>query len=99
MAPVRWFLFQGRYNITNRWTLNGHYTLQLNNDGNYEGEGANTPGATGRIGDYPEIFTAAQHFPEGECERLPAPQDAPVDDLQHGHGRLGRPGDVSALAY
>jgi hypothetical protein len=58
-------LFQGRYNITNRWTVNGHYTLQLKNDGNYEGEGTNTPGATGRIADYPEIFTAARHFPEG----------------------------------
>ena len=61
-------LFQGRYNITNRWTLNGHYTLQLKNDGNYEGEGANTPGATGRIGDYPEIFNAGAHFPEGRLD-------------------------------
>ncbi len=61
-------LFQGRYNINNRWTVNGHYTLQLNNNGNYEGEGANTPGATGRIGDYPEIFTENRHFPEGRVD-------------------------------
>jgi hypothetical protein len=70
-------LFQGRYNITNRWTVNGHYTLQLNNNGNYEGEGANTPGATGRIGDYPEIFTANRHYPEGN-----------VDDFQRHKTRL-----------
>jgi hypothetical protein len=70
-------LFQGRYNITNRWTLNGHYTLQLNNSGNYEGEGANTPGATGRIGDYPEIFTANRHYPEGD-----------VDDFQRHKARF-----------
>jgi hypothetical protein len=70
-------LFQGRYNINSRWTLNGHYTLQLTNDGNYEGEGANTPGATGRIGDYPEIFTATRHYPEGH-----------VDDYQRHKTRL-----------
>jgi hypothetical protein len=70
-------LFQGRYNINSRWTLNGHYTLQLGNEGNYEGEGANTPGATGRIGDYPEIFTATRHYPEGH-----------VDDFQRHKTRL-----------
>jgi hypothetical protein len=61
-------LFQGRYNINSRWTVNGHFTLQLKNDGNYEGEGANTPGATGRIGDYPEAFNAARNFPEGHLD-------------------------------
>jgi hypothetical protein len=70
-------LFQGRYNVNSRWTVNGHYTLQLTNDGNYEGEGANTPGATGRIGDYPEIFTAARNYPEGR-----------VDDFQRHKTRI-----------
>src|SRR4029453_5791496 len=37
-------VFQSRYNITNRWSVNGHYTLQLENDGNYEGEGTQRPG-------------------------------------------------------
>ena len=88
-------LFQGRYNINSRWTLNGHYTLQFNNNGNYEGEGANTPGATGKIGDYPEIFTAAQHYPEGR-----------VNDFQRHKTRLwtvynmgmGRFGDTALSA-
>src|SRR5262249_24471795 len=39
-------VFQSRYPITNNWTINGHYTLQLKNDGNYAGEGSNTPGST-----------------------------------------------------
>ena len=58
-------LFQGRYNIRPRWTVNGHYTLQIKNDGNNEGEAANQPGVTSSMGDYPEIFTADRVFPDG----------------------------------
>ena len=63
----------------NRWTVNGHYTLQLKNDGNYEGEGANSRASPSRIGDYPEIFTAARHFPEGR-----------LDDFQRHKSASGR---------
>ena len=58
-------LFQGRYNIRPRWTVNGHYTLQITNNGNNEGEEANQPGVTSSMGDYPEIFTADRLFPDG----------------------------------
>jgi hypothetical protein len=58
-------VFQARYRITPRWMVNGHYTLQIKNDGNYEGEGSNKPGNTSTIGDYPEAFSAARNFPEG----------------------------------
>jgi hypothetical protein len=58
-------VFQSRYRITPRWWVQGHYTLQLKNDGNYEGEGSNKPGNTSEIGDYPEAFSAARNFPEG----------------------------------
>jgi hypothetical protein len=67
-------VFQSRYQITNNWTVNGHYTLQLKNDGNYEGEGSNTPGSTvfsnspSIIGNFPEAFTADRNYPDG---RLP----------------------------
>jgi hypothetical protein len=85
-------LFQARYNLSNRWTVNGHYTLQLKNDGNYEGEATNQPGVSGRIGDYPEIFSAARHYPDGH-----------LDDFQRHKLRLwsiynlgiGRYGDVT----
>ena len=69
-------VFQSRYSINPRWSVNGQFTLELRNDGNYEGEGINTPGATTRIGDYPEIFPAAQFLsrrPPGEFRaRTPA---------------------------
>jgi hypothetical protein len=64
-------VFQSRYRITDRWTVNGHYTLQLKNDGNYEGEGSNTPGSTvfsnspSIIGNFPEAFSAARNYPDG----------------------------------
>jgi TonB-dependent receptor-like protein len=65
---------QARYRINDAWSINGHYTLQLKNDGNYEGEGSNTPGSTvfsnspSIIGNFPEAFSADRNYPDG---RLP----------------------------
>jgi Carboxypeptidase regulatory-like domain len=98
-------VFQARHNITNRWSVNGHYTLQLENDGNYEGEGTNRPGRLSFFGNYPEAFNADRNFPEGHLQ-----------DFQRNRLRvwsiynwsLGRAGDLSlsglwrvesALAY
>jgi len=85
-------VLQSRYSLTNRWSVAGNYTIMFKDDGNYEGEAANQPGATSRIGDYPEIFNAARHFPEGT-----------LADFQRHKMRiwsvytlgLGRAGDVS----
>src|SRR5262249_3485033 len=46
-------VFQSRYTLSDRWSVYGNYTLMLQNEGNYEGEAANQPGALSRIGDYP----------------------------------------------
>jgi outer membrane receptor protein involved in Fe transport len=58
----------GRYRITDNWLVEGNYTNQLKNEGNFEGEGANTPGSPSPIGDYPEIRSTAQHFPVGNLD-------------------------------
>lgn len=58
-------VFQGRYPLFERLSLYANYTLQVKNDGNFEGEGANTPGVSSLLGDYPEIFSDARHFPTG----------------------------------
>jgi hypothetical protein len=58
-------VFFGHYPITTRWTVEGSWTIQINNDGNFEGEAANTPGISSRLGDYPEIFNEARSFPVG----------------------------------
>src|SRR5262249_47386209 len=59
-----------RYNIRANWTINGHYTLELQNYGNYEGEATNQPGSTSFIGNYPEAFNAARNFPFGNLQNM-----------------------------
>lgn len=58
-------IFQGRYRLRSNWTAEGAWTIQLQNEGNYEGEATNQPGAVSVIGDYPEIFDEDRHFPMG----------------------------------
>ena len=67
-APTREYealQFIGRYRLSDNWTLDGNYTYQITNDGNFEGEGANTPGTSSVFGNYPEIRDPARHFPLG----------------------------------
>lgn len=82
-------LFQGRYNLSDRWTVNGHYALQLKNDGNYEGEGTQTPGAPGQLGNYPQIFTAARHYPGGRLDDFQRHKVRLWTIYSRGFGRFG----------
>jgi hypothetical protein len=69
--PVRRYqalLLQSRYDVLRSLSLNAHWTIQLQNEGNFEGEGVNTPGISSVIGDYPEIFTAERHYPVGRTD-------------------------------
>jgi hypothetical protein len=57
--PVRDYqalVFQGNYRLRSLWTVDAHWTVQLENDGNFEGEAANQPGNPSVIGDYPEVY-------------------------------------------
>lgn len=58
-------IMQGNYRVSDKWTVNGHWTVQLKNDGNIEGEAPSQPGAVGVLGDYPEIYVPSRNFPEG----------------------------------
>lgn len=55
----------GRYVLTDRWDINGSWTYQLKNDGNFEGEAGNQPGISSTFGDYPGYFFRDRHFPAG----------------------------------
>lgn len=56
----------GRYRLSPRWSVNGHWTVQVKNDGNFEGEATNQPGISSPFGDVPEIVSEARHFPIGK---------------------------------
>ena len=57
--------FDGRYSVTSRFQLDGSYTVQLRNEGNFEGEASNQPGVPSVAFDYPEIFTPERNYPFG----------------------------------
>ena len=57
--------FDGRYSVTSRFQLDGSYTVQLRNEGNFEGEATNQPGVASVAFDYPEIFTPERNYPFG----------------------------------
>jgi outer membrane receptor protein involved in Fe transport len=85
-------VFQSRYRLTDNWTLNGHYTVELQNEGNYEGEGTNQPGHTSFIGNYPEAFSADRNFPVGNLQNM---QRNRVRVWSAYNFRLGPAGDLS----
>jgi hypothetical protein len=57
--------FQGNYRLRSNWTVDGHWTVQLQNDGNFEGEGANQPGLGSSYGNYPEVYPVDRYVPTG----------------------------------
>ena len=58
----------GNYRLRSNWTVAGHWTLQLQNDGNYEGESPNAPGVGTLLGDYPELLVETRNFPMGRLD-------------------------------
>ncbi len=84
---------QSHYRLTPKWDLTGHYTLMINNDGNFTGEATNQPAASSVINNYPEIYVADRDFPEGH---LPSFQRHKVRAWTTYDLGLGGAGDVSA---
>lgn len=58
---------QGRYAVWRNWTIEGNYTNQLRNHGNYEGEGGQAIGAT-VFGDRPELLVERNN-PSGKLSQ------------------------------
>ena len=56
----------GQHQLMNGLTVNGHWTVQLKNDGNFEGETPNPTGST--LGDYPEMISLARSAPTGRLD-------------------------------
>ncbi len=69
--------FDGRYQVTGNFLLDGSYTVQINNEGNFEGEATNQPGISSAAFDWPEITPANRYFPTG-----------PLNDFQRHKARI-----------
>jgi hypothetical protein len=60
-VPVRDYqalILQSNYRLIDRWTVDAHWTVQLREQRHVRGRGANTPGGSSFIGDYPEVYPA-----------------------------------------
>lgn len=79
---------QARYNILNNWTVEGNYTRQLRNHGNYEGEGGQAIGAT-IFGNYPELHDEARNNPVGRLSQFQRDKVRLWSIYRLGMGRAG----------
>jgi hypothetical protein len=64
------FQLESRVRFTDKLFVEGHWTVQIKNHGNFEGEAANQPGNTSVVGDYPEMYSEARHFPYGRLDEF-----------------------------
>jgi hypothetical protein len=99
--PIREYqalVLQGNYRLTDRWTADAHWTLQLRNNGNFEGEATNQPGNPSAIGDYPEIFTFtwSRQNPDGRLNDFQRHKLRTWTTYGFGFGRFGTL-DASAI--
>jgi outer membrane receptor protein involved in Fe transport len=64
------FQIESRLRISSKLFVEGHWTVQIKNEGNFEGEAANQPGNPSVFGDYPEMYTADRNFPYGRLDEF-----------------------------
>lgn len=84
-------VLESQYRLFDNLSVNGHWTVRLENDGNYEGEETNQPGDISAIGDYPEAFPEHRYYPLGRLQNFQRHRLRAWTIYNH----LGRAGDVS----
>ena len=77
----------GQYRVMKRLTVNGHWTVQLKNDGNFEGETPNPAGSP--FGDYPEMLSMERSAPGGRLDDFQRSKVRLWADYHAGLGRYG----------
>ncbi len=60
--------FETRYSVFDDLLLNGSWTIQLGNEGNFDGEGTNQPAISSVYGDWPEVTPADRFHPWGRLD-------------------------------
>jgi Carboxypeptidase regulatory-like domain/TonB dependent receptor len=71
-------------------TLAGQWTVQLRNNGNFEGESANNPAIPSVIADNPEMYVASRDFPMGRLDDFQRSKVRLWASYSLGLGRAGR---------
>ena len=59
---------QGRYQVADNFLIDGSYSVQLKNEGNFEGEARNQPAISSAAFDYPEVTPENRYFPMGRLD-------------------------------
>ena len=62
--------FHAHYRVTDRFFVDGSWTVQINNHGNFEGETTNRPAIPSVAFDWPEITPANRYFPTGRLDEF-----------------------------
>jgi hypothetical protein len=79
--------FMGQHRLMDALNVNAHWTVQLKNDGNFEGESPNPTGSV--FGDYPEMLSLARSAPEGRLDDFQRSKVRVWADYRAGLGRYG----------
>ncbi len=80
----------GQHRVMSALSVNGHLTVQLKNDGNFEGETPNPAGSV--FGDYPEMLSLTRSAPDGRLDDF---QRAKVRVWADYHAKLGEYGSLN----
>ena len=61
---------QGRYQFADNFLMDGTWTVQITNEGNFEGEATNQPAISSNAFDYPEATPEDRYFPMGRLNNF-----------------------------
>ncbi|HEV7501388.1 MAG TPA: TonB-dependent receptor, partial [Vicinamibacteria bacterium] len=78
------------YRVSDKWTVSANYTHQFKNEGNFEGEAGNQPGNYSIIGDRPEFYSEARHYPTGDLAQFEGDRLRAFSTYDIGLGKAGR---------
>ena len=59
---------QSRYRVADNFLIDGTWTVQIRNEGNFEGERTNRAGISSAAFDYPEVTPENRYFPKGQLD-------------------------------
>jgi hypothetical protein len=80
--------FLWRYDLRSNLYVSGHYTLQVKNEGNFEGEAGNQPANPSDLGDWPQILTP-RSYPYGTLNDFQRSKLRLWAVYNHSLGRVG----------